>query len=147
MIYFFYGDEEFNISNEIKKLKSNLDKDFIEMSFKQFNNPKFPDLIAAVRTQPMMFGKMLIVINCLTYLSGKSSDENGFDDKQIKQLTEALDNVLLLNFHRIARKKSTNEKKYLNFYQNITQRNLFKFHHTKQQNLKVGLNNRQNQKI
>ncbi len=93
MIYFFYGDEEFNISNEIKKLKSNLDKDFIEMSFKQFNNPKFPDLIAAVRTQPMMFGKMLIVINCLTYLSGKSSDENGFDDKQIKQLTEALDNV------------------------------------------------------
>ena len=85
MIYFFYGDEEFNISNEIKKLKSNLDKDFIEMSFKQFNNPKFPDLIAAVRTQPMMFGKMLIVINCLTYLSGKSSDENGFDDKQIKQ--------------------------------------------------------------
>lgn len=154
MIYFFYGDEEFNISNEIKKLKSNLDKDFIEMSFKQFNNPKFPDLIAAVRTQPMMFGKMLIVINCLTYLSGKSSDENGFDDKQIKQLTEALDNVsenldviFVAQLPPDSQKKIDKRKKYLNFYQNITQRNLFKFHHTKQQNLKIGLNNRQNQKI
>ena len=45
MIYFFYGDEEFNISNEIKKLKSKLDKNFLEMSYKEIKNPKFPDLI------------------------------------------------------------------------------------------------------
>ena len=32
----FYGDEEFNISNEIKKLKSSLDANFIEMSYKIF---------------------------------------------------------------------------------------------------------------
>ena len=31
MIYFFYGDEEFNISNEIKKFKDKLDRNFIEM--------------------------------------------------------------------------------------------------------------------
>ena len=62
------------------------------MSYKYFNNPKFPDLIAAVRTQPMMFGKMLLEINCLSYLSGKSEDK-AFDDNQIKQITEALDNV------------------------------------------------------
>ena len=91
MIYFFYGDEEFNISNEIKKFKNQLDKNFIEMSYKHFNNPKFPDLIAALRSQPMMFGKMLIEINCLSYLSGKSSEDGGFDDKQIAQLTQALD--------------------------------------------------------
>jgi len=93
MIYFFYGDEEFSMTNEVKKLKSNLDKDFIEMSYKYFNNPKFPDLIAAVKSQPMMFGKMLIEINCLSYLSGKTSEDKSFDDKQIKQLTESLDNV------------------------------------------------------
>lgn len=93
MIYFFYGDEEFNMTNEIKKLKSSLDKDFIEMSYKYFNNPKFPDLIAAIKSQPMMFGKMLIEINCLSYLSGKTSEDKSFDDKQIKQLSEALDNV------------------------------------------------------
>jgi DNA polymerase-3 subunit delta len=97
MIYFFYGDEEFNISNEIKKLKEKLDKNFIEMSYKHFNNPKFPDLIAALRTQPMMFGNMIIEINCLSYFSGKStssdgSDDKSFDDKQLMQLTEALDN-------------------------------------------------------
>lgn len=92
MIYFFYGDEEFNISNEIKKFKSNLDQSFIEMSYKYYNNPKLPDLIAAVKSQPMMFGKMLVEINCLSYLCGKNSQDTGLDDKQISQLTEALDN-------------------------------------------------------
>lgn len=90
MIYFFYGDEEFNISNEVKKFKGTLDKNFIEMSYKYFNNPKFPDFVAALKTQPMMFGKMLIEINCLNYLCGKSEDK-AFDDKQLAQITEALD--------------------------------------------------------
>lgn len=86
MIYFFYGEEEFNISNEIGKLKKNLDKNFLDMSFKTYDNPKFPDLISILRTQPMMFGKMLIVINCLEYFS------KTFDDKEIKQISEALEN-------------------------------------------------------
>lgn len=93
MIYFFYGDEEFNISNEIKKFKNKLDKDFIEMSYKYFNNPKIPDLVAAIKTQPMMFGKMLIEINCLSYLCGKTTDDRALDDKQIKQIADALENV------------------------------------------------------
>ncbi len=95
MIYFFYGDEEYNISLEIKKLKDKLDKNFIDMSYKEFNNPKFPDLISAVSSQPMMFGKMLIVIDCIKYFQNKKKDENsesGFDDKQLKQLEESLEN-------------------------------------------------------
>lgn len=90
MIYFFYGDEEFNISNEVKKFKDLLDKNFIEMSYKYYNHPKFPDLVAILRTQPMMFGKMLIEINCLNYLCGKS-DDKAFDDKQLAEITQALD--------------------------------------------------------
>ena len=94
MIYFFYGDEEFNIAEEIKVLKSKLDKTFLEMSYKEFDNPKFPDLIAAISTQPMMFGKMLIVIDCINYFKSKKGEsESGFDDKQIKQLEQALDSV------------------------------------------------------
>lgn len=95
MIYFYYGDEEFNISTEIKKLKSKLDKNFLEMSYKEFDNPKFPDLMVAISTQPMMFGKMLLVIDCMTYFKSKKndSDEGGFDDAQIKQIEEALENV------------------------------------------------------
>lgn len=91
MIYFFYGDEEFNISNEVRKFKDLLDKSFIEMSYKYYNNPKFPDFVAALKTQPMMFGKMLLEINCLNYLCGKSDDKS-FDDKQIAQIKDALDN-------------------------------------------------------
>ncbi len=93
MIYFFYGDEEFNISNEVKKLKNNLDPNFIEMSYKYYDNPKFPELIAAIKTQPMMFGKMLIEIDCLSYLVSKKSEDKSFDDNQLEQISEALDNI------------------------------------------------------
>lgn len=85
MIYFFYGDEDFNIDLEVEKLKKDLDPNFLEMSFKTYDHPKFPDLMAILRTQPMMFGKMLIVIEGLKYFT------DGFDDKEIKQLTEALE--------------------------------------------------------
>lgn len=85
MIYFFYGEEDFDIENEIGKLKKGLDKNFLEMSFKTFDNPKFPDLISILRSQPMMFGKMLIVINCLDYFS------KTFEDKEMKQIEQALE--------------------------------------------------------
>lgn len=85
-VYFFYGDEDFNIEQEIDKLKGELDKNFLEMSYKVYDNPKFPDLISILRTQPMMFGKMLVVIKCLDYFS------KTFEDKEIKQISEALEN-------------------------------------------------------
>ncbi len=85
-IYFYYGEEDFNIDAEINKLKSSLDKNFIDMSYKTYDNPKFPELISILRTQPMMFGKMLIVINCLEYFS------KTFEDKEIKEITSALEN-------------------------------------------------------
>ena len=96
MIYFYYGDEEFNISNEIKKLKSKLDKNYLEMSYKEFDNPKFPDLMLAISSQPMMFGRMLILIDCINYFKSKKKDsdtDGGFDDMQIKQIENALENA------------------------------------------------------
>ena len=84
-VYFLYGEEDFNIEAEIAKLKQGLDKNFLEMSFKTYDNPKFPDLISILRSQPMMFGKMLIVINCLDYFS------KTFDDKQIKEIESAIE--------------------------------------------------------
>lgn len=84
-VYFFYGEEDYNIEQEILKLKKGLDKNFLGMSFKTFDNPKFPDLISILRTQPMMFGKMLIIINCLDYFS------KTFEDKEIKQIEQALE--------------------------------------------------------
>ena len=89
MIYFFHGDEDYNIELEIKKLKKKLlDKNFAAMNFKVANNPSFPDLISLLRTQPMMFGNMLVVINCEDYFS------KTFEDKQLEEIEHALkDNV------------------------------------------------------
>lgn len=84
-IYFLYGEEDYHIEREIAKLKKGLDKNFIEMSYKTYNNPKFPDLVAILRSQPMMFGKMLIVITCNDYFS------KAFEDKEIKEIANALE--------------------------------------------------------
>ena len=112
-IYFFYGEEHFNIEKELDKLKKGLDKNFLEMSFKTYDNPKFADLTAILRTQPMMFGKMLIVINCLDYFS------KTFDDKEIKEITSALENnsdnldiVFLAILPRNEGKKLDSRKKF-----------------------------------
>ena len=67
-------------------MKKTLDKNFLEMSFKTYDNPKFAELISLLRSQPMMFGKMLIVINCLDYFS------KTFDDKEMKEIASALEN-------------------------------------------------------
>ncbi|MFA7658020.1 MAG: DNA polymerase III subunit delta [Candidatus Gastranaerophilaceae bacterium] len=88
-IYFFYGDEDYNIELEIKKLKKKLlDKNFAVMNFKTADNPSFPDLISLLRTQPMMFGNLMVVINCEEYFS------KTFEDDQIEEISRALeDNV------------------------------------------------------
>lgn len=88
-IYFFYGDEEYNIEQEIDKLKKKLlDKNFAAMNFKSVDNPSFPDFMALLRTQPMMFGNLMIVINIDEYFS------KAWEDKQLEELSNALqDNV------------------------------------------------------
>jgi len=112
-VYFFYGDEEFNIEQEVQKLKKGLDKNFLEMSFKTYENPKFADFVAILRTQPMMFGKMLIVIKCNEYFS------KSFEDKEIKQIEEALEDnnenldiVLIAELPRNEGKKLDSRKKF-----------------------------------
>lgn len=112
MIYFFYGEEDFDIEREVEKLKKGLDKNFLEMSFKTYNNPKFPDLISILRSQPMMFGKMLIIINCLDYFS------KAFEDKEMKEIEKAvednnenLDIVFIAELPRGEGKKLDSRKK------------------------------------
>ncbi len=112
-IYFFYGEEDYNIEQEIGKLKKGLDKNFIEMAFKTYNNPKFPDLISILRSQPMMFGKMLIVINCLDYFS------KTFEDKEMKEIEKAiednsenLDIAFVAQIPRDSGKKLDSRKKF-----------------------------------
>lgn len=85
-IYFFHGDEEYNIEQEINKLRKKLlDKNFASMNYKTADNPNFADLIALLRTQPMMFGNMMIVISCEDYFS------KTFEDNQLEEIAKALE--------------------------------------------------------
>lgn len=112
-IYFFYGDEDFNIELEISKLKKKLlDKNFASMNFKTADNPNFADLISLLRTQPMMFGNMMVVVNCEDYFT------KAFEDKQLEEISNALEDnqeslivIFVANLARNENKKIDSRKK------------------------------------
>ncbi len=120
-IYFFHGDEDYNIELEIKKFKKKLlDKNFAAMNFKTATNPSFADLISLLRTQPMMFGNLMIVINCEKYFSASKSSEDSqaFSDKELKEISNALEDnieslcvVFVANLPRNEGKKVDTRKK------------------------------------
>lgn len=88
-VYFFYGDEDYNIDLELKKMCSKLNPDFLSMSLQALDSPDFNTLINALRTQPMMFGDMLLIINSEEYFL---SNKNFFDEKQLEEIEDALKN-------------------------------------------------------
>ena len=88
-VYFFYGEEDFNIDLEIEEMKSKLNQDFISMNFQVLDNPEYAELITALRTLPMMFGDMLIVINSDKYFL---SQKNYFEDVELDDISNALKN-------------------------------------------------------
>lgn len=113
-IYFFHGDEEYNIELEIKKLKKKLlDENFAAMNFKTADNPSFPDLISLLRTQPMMFGNLMVVIHCDEYFS------KTLEDSQLQEISNALEDnvetlciVFVVNLPRNEGKKVDTRKKF-----------------------------------
>ena len=114
-VYFFYGDEDFNIDLELEKMKSKLNQDFISMNFQAFDNPEYPELITALRSQPMMFGNMLVAINAEKYFL---SNKNFFNDSELtdiegalKNNPETLDIVFTLKLPREENKKPDSRKK------------------------------------
>ena len=84
-IYFYYGDEDYLIEQEILKFRNKLDKEFSDMNYRKYENLNFSDFISVLRTIPMMFGNMLIVIDCLEYMS------KDFEKSQIDEIKSALD--------------------------------------------------------
>ena len=95
-IYFFYGDEDYLIDKELKKFRDKLDKNFSEMNYVVYDELTYTDLISVLRTQPMMFGKMMIVINTRKLFSTGRNRESllsaSLDDNQIKEIESALEN-------------------------------------------------------
>ena len=88
-VYFYYGEEDYNIDLAIDEFKSRLNPDFLAMSFQKLDNPKYMQLITALRTPPMMFGSMLVIINAEKYFLSK---ENFFEDSELDDIKDALSN-------------------------------------------------------
>ena len=97
-IYFFYGDEDYLIDKELERYKNKLDKNFLEMSYSEFDRLTFGELISTLRSQPMMFGEKMIVINTANLLSGENSTKRqsllnaSLDDSQINEIENSLEN-------------------------------------------------------
>ena len=115
-VFLFYGQEEYLMEKEIKKLKNELlDASFMSMSYKVFDNPDFNTLMDCVQSAPLMFGNTLTIINIEKYLIG---NKMSLDDKQIDSVNYALsnlsDNVNIIFVCKIARdenKKPDSRKK------------------------------------
>lgn len=94
-VYFFYGDEDYLIDKELKKFHSKLDENFAEMNYVVYDKLSYTDLISVLRTQPMMFGKMMVVINTHKLFGSSSKSESllnaSLEDNQIKEIETALD--------------------------------------------------------
>lgn len=90
MLYFYHGQEDYNIELELQKLRSKVvDKSFESTNYRVYDNPKFPELMDVLRTPSLMFGNVLAVINCEKYFFDTKGKVN-FDDKELKQIEETL---------------------------------------------------------
>jgi len=94
-VYFYYGEEDFNIDLELEKLRSKLNPDFLSMSYKVMDNPDYESMITALRSSPMMFGSSLIVIDIKNYFF-KGDDEGEGDytlsDSELDDIKVSLEN-------------------------------------------------------
>ncbi len=115
-IYFFWGQEEYLMDKEIKKLKNELlDASFVSMAYKVFDNPSFDTLLDCVQSAPLMFGNTLSVITLDKYLIG---NKMSLDDKQIesidfslKNLSDSVNIIFVCKIARDENKKPDSRKK------------------------------------
>ncbi len=96
-IYFYYGDEDYLIDLELKKQRDKLDKNFAGMNYAEYDELTYADFINVLRTPPMMFGKMMIVLECAKLFPDRGTKRcdlltYAFEDSQIDEITYALEN-------------------------------------------------------
>ncbi len=116
-VFLFYGQEEYLMEKEIKKLKNELlDASFLSMAYKVFDNPPFSTLIECVQSAPLMFGNTLSVIYLDKYLIG---NKMSLDDKQIESfdyslanLSDSVNIIFVCKIPRDENKKPDSRKKF-----------------------------------
>lgn len=135
-IYFFYGDEDYLMEQEILELRDKvLDKDSASINYKKLDKFSFSELISVLKTQSLLFGKQFVVINC------EQLYKESLDDGQIKQITEALEIntdalciVFKYVFPRNEKKKPDSRKKIHKVLTKFTEPKEFKVAYPSYQN-------------
>ncbi len=121
-VFLFYGQEEYLMEKEIKKLKDELlDASFISMAYKVFDNPDFHTILECVQSAPLMFGKTLTLISVDKYLIG---NKMSLDDKQIECLDAALsvinDSVNIIFVCKVPRDENKKPDSRKKFYKTLS---------------------------
>lgn len=121
-VFLFFGQEEFLMEKEIKKLKTELlDNSFMSMAYKTFDNPSFNILLECLQAAPLMFGKTLTIINIDKYLTG---NKLSLDDKQIESIDYSLsilnDNVNIIFVCKIPRNENKKPDSRKKLYKTIS---------------------------
>ena len=115
-VFLFYGQEEYLMEKEIKKLKNELlDVSFMSMAYKVYDNPPFNMFLEALQGTPLMFGSSLTLINIDKYLIG---NELSLDEKQIesidfalKSISDSVNIIFVCKIERDENKKPDSRKK------------------------------------
>ncbi|MBQ4078592.1 DNA polymerase III subunit delta [bacterium] len=121
-VFLFYGQEEYLMEKEIKKLKDELlDASFMSMAYKVFDNPDFHTILECVQSAPLMFGKTLTLISIDKYLVG---NKMSLDDKQIESLDYALsminDSVNIIFVCKVPRDENKKPDSRKKFYKTLS---------------------------
>ena len=92
-VYFLWGDEDYLIEKRAQKIKKEILKDNInELNYRTVDNPSFSLFSELLRTNAMMFGDVVIQIKCAKYFL-ESKNKEKLDDKQTKELIDAINNI------------------------------------------------------
>ncbi|MBQ9246215.1 DNA polymerase III subunit delta [bacterium] len=121
-VYFFWGQEEYLMEKEIKKLKNELlDTSFMSMAYKIFDNPAFNTLLECIQSTPLMFGNTLSLIHIDKYLIG---NKMSLDDKQIASIDNALScingSVNIIFICKVSRDENKKPDSRKKFYKTIS---------------------------
>lgn len=138
--YLIWGEEEFNIDKRLKEIKKSVLNDNITpLNYKKIDNPTPEKLDEILRTQGMMFGDILFVINADKYFMNVKKPIT-LTDKQGDELVESIKNlsptihvIFVCKIEKDSGKKPDSRKKLykaLSKYGKIEEYPIFKYYET-----------------
>ena len=79
--YLYWGEEEFNLENAVKELRTKvLDENWASINHKKLNEPEILELIETLQTLPMMFGNLLVEVSAANLFLRANRKSTNQDD-------------------------------------------------------------------